>query len=127
MTNPNTTIRLELPAVPASIAIVRAVLVSLAGTMPLPYDGVDDLRIASAEAAALLVPAAGEDARLCVEFDRLDDGLGVTMWVQGSSAAAAPDHREGLGWQVIQGLTDEAAIVEAEGNPAIRLRIQAVS
>ena len=43
-------VSLGLPADAASIAVVRAVVASVASKLALPYDAVDDLRIAAAEA-----------------------------------------------------------------------------
>ena len=56
------TVHLGLPADPGSIAVVRAVVASVASRLALAYDAVDDLRIAAAEASALLLSSGSEGA-----------------------------------------------------------------
>src|SRR5687768_17968107 len=73
----DTTVNLSVPADPGSISVVRALVASVASKLDLPYDAVDDLRIAAAEAAALLLSGA-EGARLCVDLDPDEAGLRLT-------------------------------------------------
>ncbi len=66
-----TTISLTVPASPSSIAIVRTVAATVAGRLEVPYDTVDDLRIAVAEACNRILTSAPHAAelRLDVEWD----------------------------------------------------------
>ena len=124
------TVSLSLPADPGSISVVRAVVASVASKLDLSYDSVDDLRIAAAEAAALLLASGASSgapgARLCVDLDPGAAGLRLTIWIEGSSAPDLSD-REGLAWRVIEGLSDEAVVRERDGGgPAIELLLRAV-
>ena len=122
----DTTVNLSVPADPGSISVVRAVVASVASKLDLPYDAVDDLRIAAAEAAALLLSDGAEGARLCVDLDPGEAGLRLTIWVEGSTTDLTD--REGLAWRVIEGLSDEASVRERDGGgSAIELLLRAVA
>jgi hypothetical protein len=122
----DTTVNLSVPADPGSISVVRAVVASVASKLDLPYDAVDDLRIAAAEAAALLLSDGAVGARLCVDLDPGEAGLRLTIWVEGSTADLTD--REGLAWRVIEGLSDEASVRERDGGgSAIELLLRAVA
>lgn len=124
----DTTVNLSVPADPGSISVVRAVVASVASKLDLPYDAVDDLRIAAAEAAALLLSGGAEGARLCVDLDPGGAGLRLTIWVEGGSTTPDLTDREGLAWRVIEGLSDEASVRERDdGGSAIELLLRAVA
>lgn len=125
--HPDATVNLGLPADPASIAVVRAVVASVASRLALPYDAVDDLRIAAAEASALLLSIGPGGSRLCVDLRPSDDDLHLTIWVEGAGAAPELSRREGLAWRVLEGLADEADVREVDGSPAIELRLRTVA
>jgi serine/threonine-protein kinase RsbW len=119
------TVRLELPADPASLSVVRAVVASVASRLALAYDSVDDLRIAAAEAGAVLLSSATGAGQLRVELTPSESDLVLTMWVDGSAPSAAVD-RDGLAWRVIEGLSDEAGVIDVAGARAIEMRIRTV-
>jgi len=119
------TVRLELPAEPASLSVVRAVVASVASRLSLAYDSVDDLRIAAAEAGAVLLSSTDGEGPLRVELTPSETDLMLTMWVEGSAPSAVAD-RDGLAWRVIEGLADEASVIDMAGAPAIEMRIRTV-
>ena len=119
------TVRLELPADPASLSVVRAVVASVASRLSLAYDSVDDLRIAGAEAGAVLLSSPHGEGPLRVELTPSETDLMLTMWVEGSPPSAVAD-RDGLAWRVIEGLADEASVIDMAGAPAIEMRIRTV-
>jgi serine/threonine-protein kinase RsbW len=125
--HPDATVNLGLPADPASIAVVRAVVASVASRLALPYDAVDDLRIAAAEASALLLSLGPEGSRLCVDLRPSDADLHLTIWVEGAGTAPELSRREGLAWRVLEGLADQADVREVDGSPAIELRLRTVA
>jgi len=125
--HPDATVNLGLPADPESIAVVRAVVASVASKLALPYDAVDDLRIAAAEASALLLSFGPEGTRLCVDLQPSDAALHLTIWVEGAGAVPELSRREGLAWRVLEGLADEADVREVDGSPAIELRLRTVA
>jgi anti-sigma regulatory factor (Ser/Thr protein kinase) len=122
------TVHLSLPADPGSISVVRAVVASVASRLALAYDSVDDLRIAAAEAAAMLLSDGGDGAaQLCVDLVPDETGLRLTIWVEGPGRAPDLSDREGLAWRVIEGLSDEAIVREVEGGSSgIELLLRAV-
>jgi serine/threonine-protein kinase RsbW len=118
-------VRLAMPADPGSISIVRAVVASVASKLDLSYDSVDDLRIAAAEASALLLSDDTSGSRLHADLEPIEGGLRLALWVEGGDVAGL-DERSGIGWRLIEGLTDEADVIEIDGHQGIQLRIRAV-
>ncbi|MDH4111501.1 MAG: hypothetical protein OEV60_02320 [Actinomycetota bacterium] len=121
-----TTVNLGLPADPGSIGVLRAVVASVASRMALTYEGVDDLRIAAAEAAALVLSSAPEGSQLCVDLLPSDEELRLTIWVEGAGGSATIEERGSLAWRVIEGLTDDSAVTDVHGSPAIELRLRTI-
>jgi len=114
-----------MPADPGSISIVRAVVASVASKLNLSYDSVDDLRIAAAEASALLLTAGNTGTRLHADLEPVADGLRLALWVEGGDATG-PEERSGIAWRLIEGLTDEADVIEIDGHRGIELLVRAV-
>ena len=120
-------VSLGLPADATSIATVRAVVASVASRLALPYDTVDDLRIAVAEAATLLLTASPGATRLRVDLLPDDDDLCLTVWVEGATVDSDGWAGETLAWRVIDGLTDEAFESVVDDQPGIELRVRTVA
>jgi len=118
-------VRLAMPADPGSISIVRAVVASVASKLDLSYDSVDDLRIAAAEASALLLTAGNTGTRLYADLEPVADGLRLALWVDGGDATGLED-RSGIAWRLIVGLTDDADVIEIDGHRGIELLVRAV-
>lgn len=127
VTQDNATVSLGLPADAESISVVRAVVASVASRLALPYDAVDDLRIAVAEAATLLLTRGTGATRLRVDLSPHDDDLRLTVWVEGVVEDNDVAVRDSLAWRLIDGLTDEAVDTTVEDHPAIELRMRTVS
>ena len=118
-----TTISLTVPASPSSIAIVRTVAATVAGRLDVPYDTVDDLRIAVAEACNRILTSAphATELRLDVEWD--EASLVATVSTAVSPGDRAPAHATAWEWRIIEGLTDHASEAITDGRLAIELRI----
>lgn len=127
MGQPDRTVHLGLPTDPSSIAVVRSVVASVASRLALPYDAVDDLRIAAAEAAAMLISAGPNGSRLCVDLRPSSLELTLTIWVEGSGTPVEVADRDALAWRVIEGLTDGSDVSDVGGDTSIELRIRTVS
>lgn len=123
----NGTVTLGLPADPESLAVVRSVVASVASRLALPYDAVDDLRIAAAEAAAVLLASGHPGTRLRVDLTPSERDLSLTIWLEQAGSIASLAQREGLAWRVIEGLADHAEVIEVDGGSAIELRIRTVA
>lgn len=118
------TVTLELPADPASLSVVRAVVASVGSRLALTYDAVDDLRIAAAEAGAVVL-SANPHGRLRVDLTPSEADLCLTIWVDGDRSTPL-ESREGLAWRVIEGLVDEANVIEMGGGSAIEIHMRTV-
>jgi serine/threonine-protein kinase RsbW len=118
-------VRLAMPADPGSISIVRAIVASVASKLDLSYDSVDDLRIAAAEASALLLTSDTSSTRLHADLEPVEGGLRLALWVEGGEVTGL-DERTGIAWRLIEGLTDEADVIEIDGHRGIELRVRAV-
>jgi serine/threonine-protein kinase RsbW len=120
-------VTLNVPAVPSSVSIVRAVTAGVASRMALPYEAVDDLRIAVAEACNRLF-ALPEPQQLRVELAPGDDALRVVLSTDGGTRAwPRDDHDASLAWKVIEGLTDGAEESLVAGRPTIALEIRTIA
>lgn len=126
MSGTRDTVSLSLPADPESIALVRTMVAGVASKLALTYDAVDDLRIAAAEASALLLTRGSEGSRLRVDLVPSQDDLRLTIWVEGSGAASELAGPDSLAWRVIEGLADEAAVTAVDGDAAVELRLRTV-
>lgn len=121
------TVTLGLPPHPESVAVVRAVVASVASRLAVPYDAVDDLRIAAAEAAAVLLSSERAGTRLRVDLTPSERDLRLRMWLEGAGSIPSLAEREGLAWRVIEGLADQAEVIEVDRSSAIELRIRTVA
>jgi serine/threonine-protein kinase RsbW len=106
-------VELRLPADGAYASVLRTTTAALAARLDFTMDDIEDLRIAVAEAGALVLPAADPDADLTARF-LLGQG---TMTVEVSTDAMdnpEPD-LESFAWQVLDTLASDAAITSEHG------------
>jgi serine/threonine-protein kinase RsbW len=120
------TVSLSLPADPESIALVRTMVAGVASKLALPYDAVDDLRIAAAEASAMLLTYGADGSRLRVDLVPSQADLRLTIWVEGSGAGSDLTGSDSLAWRVIEGLADEAEVTDVDGDAAVELLLRTV-
>ncbi|MEO5662810.1 MAG: anti-sigma factor [Nocardioides sp.] len=106
-------VELRLPADGAYASVLRTTTAALAARLDFTIDDIEDLRIAVAEAGALVLPAADPEAALTARFHL---GRG-TMTVEVSTDAIdnpEPD-LESFAWQVLDTLASDAHVTSAEG------------
>jgi serine/threonine-protein kinase RsbW len=118
-----TAISLTVPASPSSIAIVRTVAATVAGRLDVPYDTVDDLRIAVAEACNRILTSAPHAAELRLDVEWDEASLVASVSTAVSPGDQAPAHATAWEWRIIEGLTDHASETMTDGRLAIELRI----
>ncbi len=118
-----TTISLTVPASPSSIAIVRTVAATVAGRLEVPYDTVDDLRIAVAEACNRILTSAPHAAELRLDVEWDEASLVASVSTAVSPGDQPPAHATAWEWRIIEGLTDHASETITDGRLAIELRI----
>lgn len=118
-------ITVTVPATAEYVHVLRAVVASVASRMEVGYDAIEELRIVVDEASALLLrlPSAGPELILEAKLD--GGSVHITVCVE-AEAGAWPDPgiEQGLAWKILGGLTDEAAFVQWDGRPAVRVKKQ---
>jgi hypothetical protein len=91
--------------------------------LDIPYDTLDDQRIAVAEAANLLLARAPESATLTLRLWPRQDELIVSL--EASDAAVTngnPDPTTGFSWNILQHLADGVEQTELDGRPTVTMR-----
>jgi serine/threonine-protein kinase RsbW len=85
--NEGEAVRLSVPALPAFIGVARLAGSSLANRLGFSIDGVDDVKIAIDELAAVAIACARPGAALELRFSLAGDALAVDGAVAGSGVA----------------------------------------
>ncbi len=119
------TIEVSAPADAGSVAILRSVAANVIARTQAPIDAVDDLRIAVAEACNRLLTATPGAERLQLTMSTRSDLVEARVSVVGRTpdGAMKPTDDAGLGWTIIEGLTDHAEEITVQGEPTIVMRI----
>ena len=117
-------ITVNVAARPDALHILRVVAASAAALLQMPFDAVDEVRIAVDEAGVLLLASSPAADALQLEITTSDGSLVITI---GTDVPAAewprPIDRESWSWTVIQGRTLDPRFVSGDdGRPAIRFR-----
>jgi len=107
-------IELRVPVDPASVSVVRTSVASLAARFDFTLDRLDDLRLATNEACALLL-ALGEPAgpTLIASVESPgEDTLRVDLCRAGSSTRLPGE--ESFAWTVLHALVDSVEVRDAD-------------
>lgn len=117
------TVTLRIPASSAYVVLVRASVAAMCARLDFTIDRIEDVKLAVAEAAALLLSDAPPGEALDVRFTPdAPDGLRVEMsapTVHGRSL-----ERDSFTWTVLTALVDEVvATVSAERTLTISLAV----
>jgi len=114
-------ISLTTPASEAFVPILRSMTAAVAARLEIPYDEVDDLRLAIDEAVAHLIGLEPRGSTIALEMLVSEERFEVA-----ASVDTLPDPwpQEGidqtLTWQILKGLTDETSFEHAGGRAQIR-------
>jgi serine/threonine-protein kinase RsbW len=112
----------SVPARPEFLHVLRSVVASVAARVNFPYDAIEDLRIAVDEATANLLARAGEAGEVRLRVSPSSGGMEMVVSVDTTPDGWPPSEIErSLAWQVIEALTDEAALVLDGEWAAVRL------
>lgn len=107
MTELPTAVFVEVPATPGFVQVLRNVVAGIAARMDMPIDQIEEVRLAVAEAASLLLDEV-ESGSLRMTIDRDADDLTVTLSCDGEADPWPSDHAlASWPWLVVKGLTDE--------------------
>ena len=120
----STPITVNVAARPDALHILRVVAASAAALFQLPFDAVDEVRIAVDEAGILLLDSSPDADALQLEITTSDGSLLITLATDVPATEwPRPRDRESWSWTVIQGLTVNPRFVSGDdGRPAIRFR-----
>jgi serine/threonine-protein kinase RsbW len=114
-------IRLEIPARPDFVHVVRLVLVGAAAAGDFSYEGLDDLRLATDEACAQLLQFGPPASTLSIDVGWGQDGVEVQMWTDAPDGAGWPPQelRTSLARHVLDALVEVADLTARDGHPSI--------
>jgi len=112
-----------VPAGPGFVHVLRTVVASVAARLDFAIDGVEEMRIAIDEAAALLLHLHAPATMLRAEITadpsaltiRLSSDAALTEWPPAGTEDAWP-------WRVISGLCDQAGFDVSTTGPQVWMR-----
>jgi serine/threonine-protein kinase RsbW len=104
-------IRVEVPADPHVLHLLRSVTASIGARMSMSLDDVEELRIAVDEAATLLLDRAhGTGGALELALTCTDRSLSASVSLDPPPQADEEDALASWPWRVIAAVTDDASI-----------------
>jgi serine/threonine-protein kinase RsbW len=116
-------ISVSVPARPEFVYLLRTVVAGVAGRLELPFDVIQDMRLAVHEASADLLSAGPTATTISLRLTPESDRLTVLIWTDADIAEWPRSvGRDQLTWRILSSLTDEAQVVRLDGAPGIRLQ-----
>lgn len=118
----NEIITVSVPPEAGHVHVLRAVTASAAARLPIPFDGIEDLRLAVDEACAWLLARGRSASAMTLRLRPLDDRLEAEVSVDVADGPwPPPDMEQSLPWRILSALVDALAVETDEGGPSIRL------
>jgi len=115
-------ITVSVPPESGSVQVLRAVTASVAARMNMPFDGIEDLRLAVDEACAWLLGFARGATSMTLRLRPMDDRLEAVVSIDAAGRAwPPPDLEQSLSWKVLSELVDTVALDAEASGPSIRL------
>jgi len=118
-------ISLRAPAEPSSVSIVRAVAANVVAATDVPYEIVDDLRLAVAEACNRLLTIYPRAKRLFLDTHVLGRSVELNVSVDGGPAEGSAEDAV-MPWRIIEALTERAEERTIDGRPTIVMHVSMV-
>lgn len=113
---------LTAPASAQALQVLRAVVAAGSTRTELDIDSVEDLRMAVDEAGVRLLRHASPEALLHLRVHIDADQVEIKLFVEAEVEVWPPSRRgEGMGWQIIRRLTDDASYYREGDFPGIQL------
>lgn len=104
------------------VHVLRAVTAAVASRLQVPYDAIEDLRLAVDEASARLLMLRAETHVLTLRLEPHADRLEIVVYVDASVTEwPAPGLEETLAWKVLVALVDAVRPEMDRDGPSIRL------
>jgi serine/threonine-protein kinase RsbW len=115
-------ITVSVPPESGSVQVLRAVTASVAARMNMPFDGIEDLRLAVDEACAWLLGLARGATSMTLRLHPMDDRLEAVVSIDAAGRAwPPPDLEQSLSWKVLSELVDTVSLDAEASGPSIRL------
>lgn len=114
-------LEVAVPARGEFVHVLRAVTASVAARLRIPYDGIEDLRLAVDEACAWLL---SRDAlsTMSLGLRPMEDRLEAVVSVDATARAWPPSEPErAFSWQILSALVDAIELDAVAGAPTIRM------
>lgn len=110
-----------VPARGDFVHVLRSVVASVCARLDMPYDAIDDLRLAADEACAHLLDAATSARELHLRIRPTDDSIELLAATDADIADWPPPRsRSTLTWQILTALADDVRYESWLGRPALR-------
>jgi serine/threonine-protein kinase RsbW len=117
----------SVPAGPDLLGVLRAVAASVAARLDLPFDAVDDVRVAVDEAASILLQLPASRDRLELRIDAGPDEMRAVLSIGAQADVWPPPGVEGSWpWRVLNAACDEVSFERLGPDPGIRFVKRAV-
>ena len=118
----NEVITVSVPPEAGYVHVLRAVTASVAARLPIPFDGIEDLRLAVDEACAWLLARGRSASAMTLRLRPLDDRLEAEVSIDVADGPwPPPDLEQSLPWKILSALVDTLSVDTDGGSPSIRL------
>lgn len=112
----------SVPARGEFVHVLRAVTASVAARLRIPYDGIEDLRLAVDEACAWLLSRDVALSTMSLGLRPMEDRLEAVVSVDATARAWPPSEPErAFSWQILSALVDAIELDAVAGAPTIRM------
>ena len=118
----NDVITVSVPPAPGYVHVLRAVTASVAARLPIPFDGIEDLRLAVDEACAWLLARGRSASAMTLRLRPLDDRLEAEVSIDVADGVwPPPDMEQSLPWRILSALVDTLSVNTDGESPSIRV------
>lgn len=121
-TSANDVITVSVPPETGSVQVLRAVTASVAARLHMPFDGIEDLRLAVDEACAWLLTSSKGATSMTLRLRPMNDRLEAVVAIDAADRTWPPlDAEQSLSWRVLTALVDSLSLDADPSAPSIRL------
>lgn len=118
-------VELRVPADGAYASVLRTTTAGLAARLDFTIEEIEDLRMAVAEAAAMVLEMADGGSDLISRFTLAPGEMTVSLSVS-AAAPGEPDY-DSFAWQVLTTLSSSAKVEEARGRFTVSMTMTATA
>ena len=115
------TIKLNIPASPAYLQVVRLIAAGLATRLRFTIDEIEDLKIAVDELSAYLTGAQGRDGTLEISFIVHDNKLEISGAGKFAPGQKVRTDLTELSRMILHTVVDSASLQQSDGTPVFEL------